>query len=79
MAGKRNTWWVSYSFKYSYYDSEEKEWFEESDFDAGRFHCLKKDIPKEVRKTIEEGLVGETYKDLIITISDQYITTDFEV
>ena len=47
MAGKRNTWWVSYLFEYSYYDSEEKEWFEESDFDAGRFYCLKKDIPKE--------------------------------
>jgi hypothetical protein len=79
MAGRRNTWWVEYSCRYSHYDIQEKKWCEENDFDAGRFHCLKKDIPNEVRKVVEEDLEGETYKNLTISIDDQYITTDYEV
>lgn len=75
-----NTWWVDYAFKYEYYDIETGKWESYHDFDARRFHCIKKDIKKKVKEYIETyELQGEKYKNLVVTINDQYITTDCEV
>ena len=75
-----NTWWVDYTFEYEYYDSETGEWESYCDYDAGRFKCTKKEIKKNVKKHIETyELQGEQYKNLVVTINDQYITTDCEV
>ena len=38
------TYWVDYSFTYEYFDTDENDWMECEDFDADRFHCLKKHI-----------------------------------
>lgn len=75
----RVTYWVEYTFKYKYWDYEENDWCEEESFDAERFHCPKKDIKNEVRKAVLEDLAGEKIKDLVIEITDSYITTDCEV
>lgn len=75
----RNTWWVEYTYTYEYWDSEENEWLEYDDCDADRFHCLKKDIKKEVEKRILEDLSGDKFRNLKINIYDKYITTDCEV
>lgn len=50
------TYWVDYSFTYEYFDTEENDWVEYEDFDAGRFHCLKKHILGAVRSQIEKDL-----------------------
>ena len=77
--GRRNTWWVEYSFSYLFWDNAEKKWEPWEDFDADRFQCLKKDIRKEVEQRVREDLSSEQFKDLKITITDCYITTDVEV
>lgn len=75
-----NTWWVDYTFEYEYYDSEDGTWEHCCDFDSGRFHCIKKEIKKNVRNYIETyELQGEQYRNLVVTINDQYITTDCEI
>ena len=76
----RVTYWVEYTFKYKYWDCVENEWYEEEDFDARRFHCPKKDIKKEVKKAVMEELElqGDKFKDIVIEITDSYITTDSE-
>lgn len=76
----RNTWWVEFNWTYHVKYPDTDEWEEEHDFEAMRFNCIKKDIPKEVRKYVEEEMqyVGE-YKDLKIKITDKYITTDSEI
>lgn len=73
------TWWVEFEWTCMIYDPEENEWFEDDDCDACRFQCLKKNIPEEVRKHVEEELEYEKYKGLKINISDCYQTTDCEV
>ena len=73
------TWWVDYSFTYEYFDTEENAWIEYEDFDAGRFHCLKKHIPGAVTAQVEKDLEGEQYRNLKVKINDSYQTTDVEV
>ena len=73
------THWVVYTYRYKYRDTEENEWCEYEDFDADRFHCPKKDIKKEVKKVVMENLSGEKIKDLTITITDFYPTTEYEM
>jgi ABC-type enterochelin transport system ATPase subunit len=73
------TYWVEYRYKYKFFDVSENEWTIEEMVDAGRFHCPKKDIRKEVRKCVEKELEYEKYEDLVIEILDYYITTDEEV
>ncbi len=73
----RVTYWVAY--EYTYKLLTEDGWEDCSDFDAGRFHCPKKNIKKEVEKRVKEELVFDTIKDLAITISDSYLTTECEV
>ncbi len=75
----RVTYWVEYTYKYKYWDSEENDWCDWEDSDAKRFHCPKKDIKKEVKKAVLEELSNEKYKDLSIEITDSYLTTDCEV
>ena len=77
MDGRKNTWWVEYCWKCQILDNEGK-WFEDEDFDSGRFQCTKKQISTEVRKAVENALQYETYKDLEIKITDKYITTESE-
>lgn len=72
-----NTYWVEYEYTFNINNG----WnIHEVDADARRFHCLKKDIKKEVRKYVEEdlkSLFGD-FKDLHIKITDYYITTEDE-
>ncbi len=75
----RVTYWVEYIFKYKYLDSVENAWREEENVNAQRFHCPKKDIKNEVRNVVTEELKGEKIKDLVIKITDFYLTTDCEV
>lgn len=78
--GRDYSWWVSYSFKYEYFDSEENEWFEYEDFDSRRFDCQKKDIKKAVTEHIKEfELKGEEYRNLKVHIQDFYMTTTEEI
>ena len=46
----RNTWWVEFTYTYEYWDYDSQTWCSEESYDAGRFHCLKKDIKKEVEE-----------------------------
>lgn len=75
----RVTYWVEYTYKYKLWIPETGHWFEDEDFDVGRFHCPKKNIKKEVTKAILNWLSVEQFKDLIVTIIDAYPTTDCEV
>lgn len=78
--GKDYAWWVSYSYTYEWFETEEKQWVKDEGFDEGRFCCQKKDIKAEVKKQIEEEeLVGLQYRNLRIVIDDQYITTAEEI
>lgn len=76
--GRTNTYWVEFEFEYDIlYDGE---WVHESDFDSGRIKCTKKEIKEKVREHIEEQLQYEPqHKNLKITITDQYITSDEEL
>ena len=76
----KNTWWVEYQYTYEFKDFETNDWVEEESFDSGRFKCLKKDIPNEVKKYVEEiELCGENYQNLQIKVLDKYITSDTEL
>ena len=78
--GRDYSWFVSFSWKYEYFDEDENEWLEEDCFSEGRFDCNKMDIKKVVTKYIEEyELQGERYRNLIVEISDFYKTTTEEV
>ncbi len=79
---KRNTYWVEFEWNYEVDDREAGGWVSDYDYDACRFNCLKKDIPKEVEKYVKEEMdhtfrLGE-YRNLSIKITDSYITTDDE-
>ena len=75
----RNTWWVEFTYTYEYWDCENQAWCPEESYDADRFHCLKKDIKKEVEKWINMELRGDKIRNLHINIDDQYMTTEYEV
>jgi hypothetical protein len=76
----KNTWWVEYQYNYEFQDFETNEYIKEEDFDSGRFKCLKKDIPNEVKEYVEKyDLYGEKYRNLQIKILDKYITSDCEL
>ena len=57
------------------------EWCEDEDFDARRFHCPRKRLRNEVKKAVMEELElqGDKFKNVVIEITDSYITTDEEV
>lgn len=77
-----NTWWVEYKYTYDLWVYDEDDnggWEVCEDYDARRFRCVKKDIPKMVKEHIEEELKYDTIRYLKITITDKYITTDSEV
>lgn len=71
------TYWVAY--EYTYKLLMEDGWEDCRDFDAGRFHCPKKDIKKEVEKHVKNELAFDTIKDLSICIKDSYPTTESEL
>lgn len=73
------TWWVEFSWTYDVQDPETGNWYEDSDFEAMRFKCLKKEIPLRVKAYVEQELEEENYSNLKIKITDKYITTDCEV
>ena len=75
----RVTYWVEFQFKYKFWDGAENDWCEEESFDAKRFHCPKKEIKKEVERAVLADLECEKIKDLEITITDYYITSDCEL
>ena len=76
----KSTWWVDYSWEYEYFDEDTQNWERWEDGDSGRFCCLKKDIKKAVKDHIENyELEGERYRNLKVTINDQYMTTPHEV
>ncbi len=74
-----NTWWVSFLIKYEYWDDEDESWYEEEEADARRIRCLKKDIPNEVKKYVENAISDIKTRNLKIDITDSYITTEYEV
>lgn len=67
------TYWVSYTYTYKYFGDA----FDDSG--SGRFKCLKKNIPEEVKKRIIEEDLDEFATDLKIDIEDAYETTEYEV
>lgn len=74
------SWWVDYSWNYEYFDNEEQKWCKYNDGDARRFHCTKKEIKKKVKDYIEKvELQGEQYRNLVVIINEQYITTPSEI
>jgi len=78
--GRDYSWFVSFSWKYEYFDEDENEWLEDDYFSARRFDCNKKDIKKVVTKYIEEyELQDERYRNLTVEISDFYKTTTEEL
>ena len=77
--GRDYTWWVSYSGTYEWLEEESGKWISDSDFDAERFFCNKKDIKKVAEKKIIETMDGLKYRNLEITINDYYKTTTEEI
>ena len=73
------TWWVEFNYSYEYFDEEENKWFTEKMSDAKRFTCKKSTIKDNVEYWLAEELEFEDYKNLKITITDFYPTTDCEV
>ena len=73
MGRGQSTWFVEYTYRYDYYDEEENKWFKEEGTDAKSFECLKADIKKCIEYDICEDLEGTDYRNLKITIIDQYI------
>ena len=74
-----NTYWVGYTWKYKLFNEETNEFEDYEDVDACRFHCLKRDIKKEVEKTIRESFGEEEVKDLKVNIYESYLTTEHEI
>jgi hypothetical protein len=74
-----NTYWVGYTYRFKLLNEETNEFEDYEDVDACRFHCLKKDIKKEVEKTIRESFGEEEIRDLEINIYEFYLTTDYEI
>lgn len=73
--GRDYAWWVSYSWTYEWLDVLGEEWISDTDFEAGRFYCNKKDIKKEAEKKAVESMYGLKYRNLEVTINDCYKTT----
>ena len=77
--GRDYAWWVCYSCTYEWFDEESGEWISDSDFDAERFFCNKKDIKKVTEKKIVDSMDDLKYRNLKITINDCYKTTTYEI
>lgn len=77
--GRDYAWWVSYSWTYEWLEEESGKWISDSDFDAERFFCNKKDIKKVAEKKIIETMDDLKYRNLEITINDYYKTTTEEI
>lgn len=69
------TYWVEYTYDYECVDMDGTI-FQDSDVDARRMQCRKKDILEELKKDIE---AEEQIKVKNIKITDCYPTTDYEV
>lgn len=79
-AGRDYSWWVEYSYTWEYYDEETHEWLPDWDSNAMRFVCRKKDIKKTVTKHIKENEIDdENYRNLVVAVTDSYMTTPTEV
>lgn len=73
---RKNTYWVEYTYRCEYWDEIDKEWYKESDIGSGPLRCLKKDIKKEVEQDLRNNLKFYRFRNLEVTIVDQYLTTD---
>lgn len=78
IVGYDYSWWVDYSWSFEVFDEESNSWVSENGFDGERFACRKKDIKKEAKKRIIEGLYGVQYRNLKVNIYDCYMTTACE-
>lgn len=72
-----NTYWVEYDFVGEQWNNITRNWEVITDVDACRFHCLKKDLKKEVANKILDDY--GSMRILRLTIHDCYMTTDTEV
>ena len=77
--GRDYAWWVSYSWTYEWLEEEIGIWITDSDFEAERFYCNKKEIKKEAEKKAVESMNGLKYRNLEVTINDCYKTTTEEI
>ena len=77
------TYWVEYTYYYTYIDGDSGERELLADYDCGRFKCRKKDIKKEVTKRIREEWEDDPSvklsDDIDVTITDCYETTECEI
>lgn len=77
------TYWVEYTYKYTYIDGDTGETELVTDFDAGRFQCHKRDIKKEVIKLLKEDFENDPSvkctDDFNVVITDCYETTEYEI
>ena len=80
---KTKTYWVEYTYYYTYIDVDSGERELVEDYDSGRVKCRKKDIKKEVAKRIREECEDdpsvELSDDIELTITDCYETTEYEI
>lgn len=73
--GRDYAWWVSYSWTYEWLEEESDVWISDSDFEAERFYCPKKDIKNVAEKKVIESMDGLKYRNLEVCINDYYKTT----
>ena len=78
------TWWVEYTYKYRWWDYDERLWQEEEDSNAQRFFCREEEINDKVRMDICDEIGEEDAEDsdvrlISFDVYDHYITTDYEV
>ena len=78
------TWWVEYTYKYRWWDYDERLWQEEEDSNAKRFFCREEEINDKVRMDICDEIGEEDAEDsdvrlISFDVYDHYITTDYEV
>ncbi len=72
-------WWVEYKYTYDLwlYDNEDTGgWKMCEGYDARRFLCRKRDIPRVVEWHIREELENKTIRNLKVKITGKYITTN---
>ena len=78
------TWWVEYTYKYRWWNYDERLWQEEEDSNAQRFFCREEEINDKVRTDICDEIGEEDAEDsdvrlISFDVYDHYITTDYEV
>lgn len=81
---KPETWWVEYTYRYRWWDYDDRLWQEEKDCDAQRFFCREEEISEKVRQAIYDEIGAEDAVDcdvrlLSFNIYDHYVTSDYEV